>query len=152
MTTQLPPCGLYRTTAAIGAIPSETLVYFHNHGDPGPGLYLPAGWHNNRAKISERGNTLPSPEAIAHLEPLPPEGFYRVAEPFHCCEKQCRRFEPETLVQLGYNGRGQALLFSPELIDGMLAVPERGTAIDHQHLARIRQLRVPIVNRPAAVS
>ena len=146
--TELPPCGLYRTTAAIGPIPAKTLVYFHNHGNPGAGLYLPEAWRHNRAVFSENGHTLPGPETIPLLEPLPAEGFYRVTEPFHCCDKQCRLFEPDTLVQLGYNGNGQAILFSPELIDGMLALPERGTAIDHQHFQHLRMLKVPVARRP----
>lgn len=148
MAIQLPPCGLYRTTATVGSIPAETLVYFHNHGNPGAGLYLPEGWRHNRAQFSQNGHTLPGPESVAHLEPLPPEGFYRVTSAFHCCEKNCRLFEPESLVQLGYNGNGQAILFSPELVDGMLAVPERGTAIDHSHLNDIRQLKMRVAKRP----
>lgn len=36
------PCGLYRTTRPIpDAVPAGVLVYYHNHGDPGPGVYLP---------------------------------------------------------------------------------------------------------------
>lgn len=145
---QLPPCGLYRTVGAIGSIPAGRLVYFHNHGDPGPGLYLPAGWKQNRMHTQPRGTLLPSPDDVRLLEPLPPEGFYRVLEPFHCCAKQCRLFEVDDLVQLGYDGSGQALLFTPELVDGMLAIPERGSAIDHDRFANLRRLRVPMTDRP----
>jgi hypothetical protein len=144
---QLPPCGLYRTTSAIGSIPAGRLVYFHNHGDPGPGLYLPASWKQNRMQTQPRGTLLPNPDDVRYLEPLPPEGFYRVLEAFHCCEKKCRAFEPEDLVQLGYDGSGQALVFIPELVDGMLAIPERGSAIDHERLSKIRRLRVPFSER-----
>src|SRR5689334_9292216 len=119
---KLPPCGLYRTTGQIGAIPEGRLVYFHNHGDPGPGLYLPAGWKANQMQLQERGTLLGSPEDVRLLEPLPAEGFYRVSAPFHCCENRCRQFETEQLVQLGYDGAGQAILFLPELVDGMFAV------------------------------
>jgi hypothetical protein len=139
---QLPPCGLYRTRGPIGSIPEGRLVYFHNHGDPGPGLYLPASWKGNRVQLAEKGTQLPSPEDVQLLEPLPAEGFYRVVEAFDCCEKRCRRFEPETLVQLGYDGQGNGILFVPELIDGMLAVPERGNRIEQQHFARLKQLKV----------
>jgi hypothetical protein len=141
---QLPPCGLYRTTAPIGSIPSGRLVFFHNHGDPGPGLYLPASWKANRVQLQDKGMTLPDPSEVRNLEPLPPEGFYRVTEPFHCCEQRCRQFEVETLVVLGYNGSGQAILFSPELVDGLLAVPESGTAIDHSRLSKLKQLKVQL--------
>jgi len=148
---QLPPCGLYRTRASIGAIPSGKLVFFHNHGDPGPGLYLPSGWRRNRVELQARGQTLEDPELMRHLEPLPPEGLYRVLEAFHCCAQNCRRFEIETLVELGYNGEGQAILFVPELVDGMLAIPSNGTAIDHGCLARLKQLRVPVTGARANV-
>jgi hypothetical protein len=143
----LPPCGIYRTTEAIGSIPAGKLVYFHNHGDPGPGLYLPAGWKGNRMQLSKQGTLLPTPEDVRFLEPLPPEGFYRVTKAFHCCEKKCRLFEQETLLQLGYNGDGQAIAFIPEFVDGMMALPERGAAIDAVNFSSIKQLKVPIVAR-----
>ncbi|HKU39062.1 MAG TPA: hypothetical protein VJR89_12965, partial [Polyangiales bacterium] len=120
------------------------LVFFHNHGDPGPGLYLPSGWRRNRVELQERGQTLEDPDLLRHLEPLPPEGLYRVLESFHCCAQKCREFLPDTLVELGYNGEGQAILFLPEMVDGMLAIPTSGTAIDHTSLSRLKQLRVAV--------
>jgi hypothetical protein len=143
----LPACGLYRTTAPIGAIPSGRLVYFHNHGDPGPGLYLPEGWKHNRIRLSARGTLLPTPEDARSLLALPPEGFYRVAEGFHCCEKRCRFFEAEMLVQLGYDGAGEALVFTPELVDGMLAIPERGNRVQLDQLRHIEPLKVAVHER-----
>lgn len=139
---QLPPCGLYRTLAQIGSVPEGRLVYFHNHGEPGAGMYLPASWQHNRAKFSSQGNLLPGPEFVSKLEPLPNEGFYRVTQAFHCCAKNCREFQPEMLVQLGFNGAGQAILFLPELIDGMMAVPESGTPIDGSRLQHLKALKV----------
>src|SRR5678815_1810646 len=97
----LPACGLYRTAREVVGVPAGRLVYFHNHGDPGPGLYLPESWALNRARFSQRGQTLSSDADADALEALPAEGFYRVREAFHCCAKQCRRFELELLVQLG---------------------------------------------------
>lgn len=140
---QLPPCGLYRTRAAVGAIPAGRLVYFHNHGDPGPGLYLPESWKGNVAQMQKQGTLLPSPEDVRSLEPLPPEGFYRVVEAFYCCEQRCRQFEAELLLQLGYNGAGEAIVFIPEWVDGMLAIPERGSRIDHDRFEYLKRLRVP---------
>jgi len=139
---QLPPCGLYRTTAPVGSIPKGRLVYFHNHGEPGPGLYLPADWKANQIRLQPRGTLLPSPEDVRFLEPLPPEGFYRVATAFHCCEKLCRRFEPEQLVQLGYNAAGDAIVFVPELVDGMLAIPSSGSRIEPTNFGSLKQLKV----------
>lgn len=139
---QLPPCGLYRTTGPIGSIPADRLVYFHNHGDPGPGLYLPSGWKRNRVELQSRGTTLTDPEWLRWLEPLPPEGLYRVTEAFYCCDRRCALFEPETLVELGYNAQGQAIVFLPEFVDGMLAIPTTGTAIDHARLSSLKQLKL----------
>jgi hypothetical protein len=139
---QLPPCGLYRTTGPVGSIPADRLVYFHNHGDPGPGLYLPSGWKRNRVELQSRGTTLTDPEWLHRLEPLPPEGLYRVTEAFYCCDRRCALFEPETLIELGYNAQGHAIVFLPEFVDGMLAIPTTGTAIDHARLSSLKQLKL----------
>jgi hypothetical protein len=148
---QLPPCGLYRTTRPLDdRIPAGRLVYFHNHGEPGPGIYLPTGWRLNRARFGERGTPLPTSEWAATLEALPAEGFYRVREPFHCCEKRCRLFEADQLVQLGYDAQARALLFVPEWSDAGLAIPERGSLVDHERLARLAPLKVPEVRAPSA--
>jgi hypothetical protein len=133
----LPPCGLYRTVAPIGETAAGRLVYFHNHGDPGPGLYFPESWTANRAHFSPRGMTLPVVFDPKALRALPAEGFYRVAAAFSCCEKRCVQYEPEALVQLGYNGAGRALLFMPELAGGTITVPERGTLIDDAALPHL---------------
>jgi hypothetical protein len=144
--SDLPPCGLYVTRVAIASVPAGRLVYFHNHGDPGPGIYLPSGWTGNRARFEARGHTLPSLEDADGLEPLSPEGFYRVAAAFTCCPKECRRFEPDELVQLGYNGAAQPILFTPQLGDGGLSVPDRGISIDPPVVEHLRPLKVA---RPA---
>ena len=126
---RLPPCGLYVTRAPIANVPAGRLVYFHDHGDPGPGIYLPSRWVANRARFDQPGTVLPSPEDASNLEPLPHEGFYRVGEPFHCCAKKCRLFEADLLVQLGYDGAATPILFIPEMADGAIGTPDRGTKI-----------------------
>lgn len=146
--SELPPCGIYVTRAAIGSVPAGRLVYFHNHGEPGPGVYLPSSWKNNRARFEARGHLLPDPAAAEQLDPLPAEGFYRVLEPFHCCDKQCKRFDPDLLVQLGYDGAGRAILFQPEIVAGQLAIPSTGTRVDRDRLAHLARLRVPAVDTP----
>src|SRR5205823_745282 len=105
------------------------LVYFHNHGEPGPGVYLPSEWRANRARFHARGNTVDAGYAQT-LEPLAAEGLYRVREQFTCCEKRCREFEPDLLVQLGYDGEARAILFVPEWTDAGLALPATGTRLD----------------------
>ena len=144
MANELPPCGLYRTVLPIGNVEAGRLVYFHNHGNPGPGVYFPERWNHNRATFSQNGVTLP-PEVDASkaLHALPAEGFYRVTKAFFCCEKECTRFEPDTLVQLGYNGAAKALLFVPELGASGMRIPDRGTLIDEAAFASIAALKVP---------
>lgn len=142
MKNPLPPCGLYRTSAAIGDVPAGRLVYFHNHGDPGPGVYAPASWTSNRATFHERGVPLPHEALASTLVPLPAEGFYAVEDDFVCCEKRCQTFAANTLVQLGYNGEGKAILFRPRWSGHALEVPERGTGIDDERLRHLRRLEV----------
>jgi len=140
--TSVLPCGLYRTAQPIGTVGADRLVYFHNHGDPGPGLYFPERWTANRAQFSPQGTTLPTAFDPGALVALPPEGFYRVASAFYCCEQRCVQFEPEAFVQLGYNGAGRALLFVPELAGDAIRVPERGTPINDAALSHLVALRV----------
>jgi hypothetical protein len=146
---KLPPCGIYRTVRAIKSIEAGRLVYFHNHGDPGPGLYLPEAWSANRARFSANGTTVPDdfdPSAIASLRP---EGFYRVTSAFYCCQKQCTKFEPDTFVQLGYNGNAKPLVFVPQFGPRGMAIPERGTAVDDNQLRHLAPLKVATNNEPA---
>jgi len=138
---------LYRTTRPIGTVDEGRLVYFHNHGSPGPGLYLPKEWRYNRAQFEEKGHMLDDPGWVQFLEPLPPEGFYRVTEPFHCCEKQCRLFEQDALLQLGYNADADPILFIPELVDSMFAIPAKGWKTTLEMLGKMQGLRVPVTKR-----
>lgn len=146
---ELPPCGLYRTTGPIGAVDPGRLVHFHNHGNPGPGIYLPKDWRYNRAQFDDKGQSLDDPGLVRFLLPLPAEGFYRVAEPFHCCEKLCRRFEEDALLQLGYNADAEPILFVPELVDSMFAVPAKGWKTTLEQVAKMQKLRVPVTRRDA---
>jgi hypothetical protein len=140
----LPPCGLYRTRRALGTdIPAGRLVYFHNHGDPGPGLYLPSGWAANRARWHPQGTRLPDTTWAENLEPLLPEGLYRVLASFPCCEKRCRTFAPDQLVQLGYTGEAEPLLFVPEWTEQGLTLPTTGARVEREHLERLAPLKVP---------
>lgn len=141
---ELPPCGLYRTRAAIGGVEAGRLVYFHNHGDPGPGIYLPSKWSANRAEFHGQGHLLPAPGSARELEPLAAEGLYVVQEPFHCCDKRCVRFEADALVQLGYNGAAEPIVFVPRFVADGLELPEKGTRIDGANLHALRLLKVAV--------
>jgi hypothetical protein len=139
---QLPPCGLYRTVRPIAEVPDGRLVYFHNHGNPGPGVYLPQSWTANRAQFAPNGTTLPQPYDTSALKPLPREGFYRVTKSFFCCAKKCTEFAPDMFVQLGYDGAGRALLFQPELTAQGISIPERGSLVDDAAFANLAELKV----------
>ena len=123
-------------------MPAGRLVFFHNHGEPGPGVYLPSGWHLNRARWDDDGHTVPSDEWAGTLEPLPVEGFYRVRESFTCCSENCQTFEAELLVQLGYDEEANPLLFVPEWTGSGLAIPEIGVNLDTDRLRRLAPLIV----------
>ena len=138
----LPKCGLYRTTGEIGGIPAGRLVYFHDHGDPGPGLYQPESWHHNRAQWSKNGTNLPDAQAAEHLEAVAPEGLYRVKGEFTCCEKDCRTFGVGLLTQLGYNGEAQPILFVPEWTSRGLAFPTVGQPLDPDRVEKLEWLKV----------
>lgn len=143
MSAELPPCGIYRTVKPIGSVEAGRLVYFHNHGNPGPGVYFPERWQHNRAQFAANGMTVPDGFDPASLHALPVEGFYRVTASFFCCEKKCAKFEPDAFVQLGYNGNGKAILFVPELAASGLAIPERGSLVDDASFANLSLLKVP---------
>jgi hypothetical protein len=146
---ELPPCGIYRTTLAIGGVPQGALVYFHNHGNPGPGVYLPESWNLNKATFSKNGHTLPDTDLAHSLFALPAEGFYRVRESFTCCEKNCRTFEENALVQLGYNRKGQGILFFPTLEKSGMSLPERGNLIEDDRFEKLEALKVATSPQPS---
>ena len=138
----LPPCGLYRTNATVAGVPAGRLVYFHNHGDPGAGVYLPARWQQNHAQFEPRGHTLQSESEAEGLESVPPEGLYVVENQFWCCEQRCRSFEADLLVQLGYNGAADPIIFVPTFDATGMAIPQRGSKTSLKELTNLRQLRV----------
>lgn len=140
---ELPPCGLYRTVKPIGSVEAGRLVYFHNHGNPGAGVYFPEKWNANRAVFSQNGMTVPDNFDPSALRAVPAEGFYRVTKAFYCCEKKCTQFEPDQFVQLGYNGAATPLVFVPEITATGIYIPERGTIVDDKQLPNLVPLKLP---------
>ena len=137
-----PPCGLYRTTRASEAVPESRLVFFHDHGDPGPGIYLPKSWNLNRVEWHERGTTVTDAAWTHTLERVPDEGLYRVESSFTCCDRSCTTFETSQLVQLGYDGEAVPILFVPEWSSRGLGFPSHGTRLDRDRLGKLTPLRV----------
>ena len=70
-------------------------------------------------------------------------------EPFTCCEKRCRLYAADLLVQLGYDAGAQPLLFVPEWTDAALAISEMGLRIDEDRLVRLAPLKVVETSREA---
>ena len=140
--TSLPPCGIYRTTEKLGEIPAGKLVFFHNHGEPAAGVYMPESWTQNRVNFQARGTPISGNWWAATLDPLAQEGYYRVREPFFCCDKKCVEFQTDQLVQLGYNGEADPILFVPEIRKEGLAIPESGMRIDRSRISKLSPLKV----------
>ena len=138
----LRECGIYRISAPIGTVPIGRLVYFHNHGDPGPGIYLPKSWHLNRAVFHNKGIILPNLKLADTLEPLVEEGLYSVNEEFTCCTKNCRTFQKCLLVQLGYNASADPILFEGMWTVSGLTFQDKGQRIDGQRTRLLTKLQV----------
>lgn len=138
------PCGLYRTTKPLkdGRVPAGVLVYYHNHGNPGPGVYPVERWSKNQAIFAKRGVVIEDDDYAQTLEKRVDEGFYRVKEAFYCCEKHCQHFEENLLVQLGYNGHGEPILFVPIWSDQGLEIPEKGTKVGEDRLTLLSLVKV----------
>ena len=71
-------------------------------------------------------------------------------ERFFCCEKRCRAFEANQLVQLGYNGEAEPLLFVPEWTSGGVGIPERGNKLEPSVLQQLEWLVVAEGQAPEA--
>ena len=144
---ELPDCGIYRTSEAIGDVPAEQLVYFHNHGDPGPGIYLPEKWHNNQVQFSSQGRTLKDPVLAHTLEPIMEQALYRVGREFYCCWKNCVHFKVNQLVQLGYDGKANPILFFPFWKNTELCFPQKGTRIEAENFQFLELLKIPLASK-----
>jgi hypothetical protein len=144
----LPKCGFYKTTREFNQIPGGTLVYFHNHGEPGPGIYLPQNWVSNRVQWNSNGHTIPNDEFASTLMPVEPEGLFSVKNNFYCCEKKCVHFHTGQLVQIGYDGQANAILFVPELSATGLHFPEQGTRVDVESFAHLNRVTVAQGKQP----
>ena len=74
-------------------------------------VILPDANVHNVWRFGEKGFLVNSEEFIEGLEPLKPQGFYRMREHFHPNEDQV--VNQHALVQLGYNNNAEPILFFP---------------------------------------
>ncbi|MFT7622853.1 MAG: hypothetical protein ACI9WU_002028 [Myxococcota bacterium] len=128
--TELPSCGLYRTGRSLAgheeAVPAGALIYFHNHSDQGPPLVLAATTNtNNKWTFSDRGWLAEDAGFVRELIPLKREGLYVVSgRHLHLNREQI--LPEKSLVQVGYNRRGDTILFPAKFEANGIQFPERG--------------------------
>jgi|AP45_3_1055517.scaffolds.fasta_scaffold08070_4 hypothetical protein len=146
---QLPPCGIYRTTAPLPGkeewVRENLLVYFHNHSQQGPPLLLlPATNGSNRWIFHEKGYLIREPEYVDTLVKLMDEGLYVLAEPIYLSRDE---FIPEeTLVQLGYNRAGDPILFLAKFQENQINFPSSGLKCTLEIFDMLRPVNFRIPN------
>lgn len=139
-----PPCGLYRTTkphpGKPESVPENRLVHFHNHSSGNkPIVLMPKANEHNVWTFHEKGFLVDELEWCHTLEPLPDEGMYTVQAPLQLGE---RALAEGQLVQLGYNGFGEAILFFPSKASSAnaLLLPDKGMKVERALLAQLRKV------------
>jgi hypothetical protein len=90
-------------------------------------VLLPDVNENNYWTFKDRGFAVDDPAFVEGLEPLKAQGFYRVREHFHPNEEQV--VNTNALVQLGYNGAGEPILFYPTKRNNSLEFPVSGMKV-----------------------
>ena len=141
----LPDPGLYRTTKAYpgneDAIPAGVLVYV---GDPpnNEGLRFvvrPGANRKNQWYWNDPTTPLRSTIWAQTLTKLPSEGFYTLPEEVHLDGGLVWR--RGAIVQLGYNGKGQGIVFVGERHDSreenVLVFSDKGLMISDDLLFRL---------------
>jgi hypothetical protein len=129
--TKVRPCGLYRTTIALGdSVPADILVMFHNHSDEGPPVVqVPHSNRNNRWHFHGPGVHLHLEAEVESLVELKAEGFYFLREHFHPDNEHV--VAERSLVQLGYNREAEPIIFFPRTKpnENALEFPRQGVKI-----------------------
>lgn len=152
---ELPKPGLYRTTQPYPSqeteLPAQSLVYVGVREEGSlPFVVRPAQNHRNEWFWSDPVYPLRSPTWGKSLVPLPPEGFYLLPEDFSPGEGV--RWPRNAIVQLGFNQRGQGILFLAErhVSDerNVLAFSARGVLISDALLRRLVRAPVLLVQTP----
>ncbi|MCA9621101.1 MAG: hypothetical protein KC731_18900 [Myxococcales bacterium] len=142
---KLPDPGLYRTTKPYPGheetIPAGVLVYVGIPQNGGlPFVVRPGANRNNRWFWGEPTIPLRAASWGDSLVRLPAEGFYTLPEEISF--EGGGKWLENAIVQLGYNGEGQGIVFVGEQHDGeeenVLKFSDRGRIIDDKLLHRLR--------------
>ena len=138
-------CGLYKTGASIvlggKELPAPALVYFHNHPDKNEKiLMMPKSNTGNRWAFHEKGFRVDDDSFIVSLTQMKSEGLYRLKEHFHPNDSEW--VPKNALVQLGYNGSADPILFFPYGIEKLNGIqfPDRGMKITEKIYALLEPM------------
>lgn len=147
--------GLYRTTMPLpknADIPADVLVYVGNRPDESRFVVRPYVNRRNRWYWREPVVTVADTAWLATLRRLRPEGYYLLPETIEVGEG--RRWLEHSIVQLGYNGAGRAILFIAEDHAGeprnVLEFARSGRIIEDTLLDRLVWAPVRLVTAPPA--
>jgi hypothetical protein len=139
----LPDAGLYRTTQPMpgheDAFPAGVLVYVGQSESGVKFVVRPADNRRNRWFWRDPTTPLRSPTWAKTLKVLPSEGFYTLPEPVNF--DGGGRWLKNAIVELGYNDKGQGILFVGEWkedgTENMLTFSDRGLLIEDSMLSRL---------------
>ena len=156
----LPDPGLYRTTQPYpgheDAFPAGVLVYLGQPQNGGVKFVVRPGQNrNNRWFWGDPTTPLRSPSWAKSLKALPSEGFYTLPDTLEF--ENGGRWLKNAIVQLGYNERGQGILFVAEQREGdelnALHFSDRGLMIDDGLLERLVWAPIlPVRNEASATT
>lgn len=118
------------------------LVYFHNHGNPGAGIYPPTSWVQHKAVFSDKGTPIPDAAWADSLVPLKPDGMYRVERAFTCCEKKCQVYEPDMLVMLSYDAHAEPFVVVPVWTATGFTLPANARKVSRESLQQLAGLKL----------
>lgn len=140
----LPDPGLYRTTQPMPGhedeFPADVLVYVgQSQNGGGKFVVRPSENRRNRWFWREPTTALRSPTWAKTLKQLPSEGFYTLPEAIEF--EGGGRWVKNAIVELGYNEKGQGIVFVAEWRDdgteNALYFSDRGMLIKDDFLARL---------------
>jgi len=142
---KMPDPGLYRTTQPYPGheetIPASVLVYVGGKSNGSlPFVVRPGSNRNNRWFWGEPTIPLRAISWAESLTKLPPEGFYTLPEEVEF--ESGGKWLKHAIVQLGYNGEGQGIIFVAEHHEdeeaNVLKFSERGRVVDDGLLNRLK--------------
>ncbi len=140
---ELPEPGLYRTTQPYpgfeNQFPADVLIFVGRAQDGSTFVVRPRENRRNRWFWGEPTTPLRSPTWGATLKKLPREGFYILPETI--TTEGGGRWVTNAIVELGYNAKGQGIVFVAEWDEGgrdnTLTFSDKGAMISDDILSRL---------------